>query len=189
MKPTRGEHSGFVHCLLFDTEGQFSEVVDYDLNGYDHTRLWKGKELDKNEGVGVRLTMSDAERRPDLMANPLSWLLCSQRLAAHLHERAPGCCQVMECNLVTVNGDQVEGYKLLNVLKVIDVLDLDLSDYDIEDGVVEMVYTDVFSAAKLPLGDLMFRDSNFIYRVFLTDSLARGLGGMTGFAFLECKVV
>lgn len=174
--------------IIVDTDYNFAYIVDYELSGLNHTILWNSKYLADDVLRDVRLILSDKHALPDMVGNPLSWLILSERLARIIKQADPSGIQILECHIENLLGKKLEGYFIINILNCLDVMNLKKSDFEKEDGVIDMVYDWVFDADRVPLRKMLFREKNFIYPVFSTRDLALDFKGMKGVMFEACKL-
>lgn len=197
-KITHGETNGaanrsnrkmnFVDKLVLCPSERDSQVAGYQLGTFDHTKLWDGCRLSDDCIRNVVLVMEGRKRFCDFIENPLSWLICSKRLTNLLIDQAPSSFQVLECQIQDQQDLRLGEYRVLNVTKMLDLMDFEKSAYEIEEHEVSMVHEFVFRKDDLLLEKLAFRDVNFPYAVFFTRSLSLALRGITGFELLACKV-
>src|SRR5687767_8362063 len=71
-----------IHQMIFDPEESHTSVSEYDLSGFDHTRLWHCSALQVDSLRDVVLTVRRRKENPDVLDNPLSWWICSHRMAS-----------------------------------------------------------------------------------------------------------
>jgi hypothetical protein len=174
--------------ILTDINPKFAKIIDYDLNGFDHTRLWNCDLLEFDAINNVVLESCGGRLVPDMIGNPLSWLICSKRLGDILKRNDPDGIQLLECQILSRASNSLTSHYVVNVLNFMDAINLEESDYEEENGVIDMIYEWVFNAERVPSRKMLFREKSFIYSIFSTRSMSLDFMGMTGMAFEACSV-
>lgn len=177
-----------VDQIIVDCSGGNQAVIDYDVGNFDHTKLWCGVKQHPNCLDGVVLTISGRGKIPDYVDNPLSWPICSEPLTRFLERHAPESCQFLNCRCIDDEGHSIAGFSVLNVLKVIDVLDRAHSDFTEDEGMIDMVYDWTFRSVPILDEKMVFRDKSFPYAVFFTRALALEVPRLNGFLFSGCRI-
>jgi hypothetical protein len=178
-----------VHKILFECKKNDSRVVDYELGTFDHTLLWVGQSFPKDALHGVTLKVSRRSTNPDLLDNPLSWFICSEKMSRFIQSHASEHVQRLDCKIEDEKGQPFEGYQVLNVLTLIEALDLERSECVFESGSIDRIRAWAFRWEKIPCGQALFRKKHYPYAVFATGLLAQAFPPMTGFLFERCTVL
>lgn len=184
------------HRLIFDSELQdLPTIQEYELAGFDMTSLWKGKEI-ASFPTDLRLVINAKgdDQIPDLVGNPISWFVVSDRLANILsaNERA-GDVQLIPAPLVReTDGAAVQGYQVLNPLKLVNCLDESESKFRRSArGTLASLERCVLNQHSIPSDVRLFRLGEMPRAVFVRDDVAkRTIGkGLLGLAFIRCEAI
>jgi hypothetical protein len=169
-------------------------VSDYDLGDFDSRRLWHGERLEGLIPGDVRLYLQTLGRQPaDLVWNPVSWPICSQRLLELILPVCQGDVEVLPAPLFDeASSTPVPGYGLLNVTRLILCLDAENSvvGRSREDGRLAGVYTYVLKADRIPPDAHLFRLTEWPYTILMSNAVEQVLRGegLTGLALMPCDV-
>jgi hypothetical protein len=181
----------FHRLLRYDPEDKLTRVVEHSLANFDPTLLWEGARLVEAIPPSARLLVGPGEPS-DYMANPLSWLICSQRFVDILIARAGQDLQVVDAPLYDAKSAQaVKGYKIVNVVRTVACLDLERSDVSYDKSVpgkIVAVWRIAVLAHKVPSDAHVFRMTEWPYEVIFSGEMANDCvgKGLRGLAFQEC---
>jgi hypothetical protein len=175
------------HAVLeYDLEGNLARVANYELHGFDFTLLWNGRYLSAGIPSDVCLYMGAGDL-PDYVSNPLSWPICSDRLANILCNSARDDIQLLECQIFRQQSmEEVLGYKIVNPLRRFSALDLTRSRISRDKwGRIIAVLKIAILDDKIDSKVHIFRLVEWPYMVIVTDGLAREFIGrdFVGLAF------
>lgn len=178
------------HCLTFDsTRKDLLSVVDYEMGDFKLTNFWGGKQ-NISLSDSVQLFIDSTGNSPDLMGNPVSWLICSEKLISLISSVTSDGFEIYDAPLFDSKTKKtVAGYSILNVYKKIPCLDLEKSsvDWSSDHKEITAVYEHVFCKDKIPEDCHIFRPSEWPFSVVLSDKLAKSFIGkdLTGVAFIK----
>jgi hypothetical protein len=180
------------------------DVNDYDYEDYDEelfNQVWytlsQGKPFDGCLPESLRLWVDEGDGPiADHVGNPIGWTIMSDALVDHLSPLIQDCVKLFPAPIFDKStGLQVEGFRLINVTKLIDCVDLETStpSYD-EDGIIES-FIEVCIDSRRASGAHMFKyvisddmvDTGVTCSYELVSSLVGR--GFTGLAFLpyDCR--
>jgi ABC-type spermidine/putrescine transport system permease subunit I len=67
------------HCLTFDSSrNDLISVLYYEMGDFNLSNLWGGKQ-NISISNGIQFFIDNKGNFPDLMGNPISWLICSDK--------------------------------------------------------------------------------------------------------------
>jgi hypothetical protein len=181
------------YCPTFDDSGRYPafRVVARELDGFDVSAFWMGQRFQGPVPPTVRLYVDD-DAAPDYVANPISWEICSSRMAAVVERLAGPDVQFVKAPLYREqSGEYVPDYLILNALRRLPCLDLTNSSVRYRDeGKTQIASVDppVIKASRVPAGTHVFRSEEFFPFLFFSEELFQDLYGarMRGLAFMEC---
>jgi hypothetical protein len=171
----------------------YMSVCDYDIGEFEIYSLWQGKILTTPVPPGARLYVESSSATPfDYLGNPLSWPICSDRLTDVILAKAPKDIQLFDAPLFDIKTKRpIPGYKIVNVLKAIECLDLQKSDITWSDdgSEIESVHKCVFSANRIPDDAHIFRPAEWHYYLIFSDKLVQEICSQEfrGIDFIQCR--
>lgn len=182
------------HRLILDSaRDDLFRVVDYVVDDFDLTIFWKGIKVNGPIPESMKLFVDSKDTAsPDLLGNPLSWHICSERLLGCWHPMIEKDIQLLEAPLYQkVANQRVSGFKILNPLTCIQALDVHRSEVIGNSKRIKAVSRFVFEESKIPQGVHIFRPSEFPKAIILSDELAQKIAGlgMAGLAFVRCESI
>ena len=182
------------HRLILDSSrADLSSVVDYLIDDFDLTIFWKGTQVNGPIPESVKLFVDSEDAVfPDLLGNPLSWHICSERLLGCWHPMIEKDIQLLEAPLYQQETNQrLAGFHILNPLTCIQALDVHRSEIIGNSKRIKAVSRFVFEESKIPQGVHIFRPSEFSKAIIISDELAQNIVGfgMTGLAFVRCESI
>ena len=174
------------HALIYHQSSELAKVINYKLEGFEHTLLWDVNIIKGGVPYTVCLYLGPGERG-DYLTNPLSRPICSDRLVHLIHRRGASGVQILEFRLLDANTERpVEGYRLVNVLTKIEALDIAQSQLSRdENGRISAVFKIAVSPEKVSKDVHIFRLSEWPYAIIVSDALAQDFvgKGLRGLAF------
>jgi hypothetical protein len=180
------------HSLIYSQRSNLMTVQRYEMGDFDLRQVWRSQVLADPLPEKVRLYVNFKDSLPtDYVANPISWPICSERMTAFLVKRSPDCIQLIDAPLFDARtNEHVNGYKIINVIKLIPCLDLDKSQYkswDESTGTVQNLSYRVIKADQIPQNTHIFRIKEYFSSVYFSDELAHDFDcqGLSGFAFIK----
>jgi hypothetical protein len=182
----------FHRFVAYDANDTLAEVIDYQLDGFDHTIFWEGRFLSDRVPNTVRLLMGDG-KAGDFVVNPLSWPVCSERMVSLLASRAAHDIQLFDAPLIDAETKvRIPGYKIVNVIRRVACLDVEKSEISYEQDQptkIFVIYTIAIDSTKVDPNIHLFRLEAWPYTVIVSDELARDFAGrgFSGIAFEKCK--
>lgn len=181
------------HRLIWDSELRNPPTItEYELAGLDPTSLWEGCEIDPFPS-GLRLVVNAVadERAPDLIGNPLSWFVASDRLIELLSIGDRSDLQLLPAPLVReADGSRVPGYQVLNPLRVIPCFNESESTFRRSSrGTLASLDQCVLKLDAIPRDVGVFRLGEMPRAVFVSDQIAQSLrgNGLKGVALIRCN--
>jgi hypothetical protein len=179
------------HEMIYFDHGNLMTVVDRDTGDFDITIFWHGQRFEGSIPPDVCLYVdSDTKVRSDYVANADSWPICSDRMVDILLKRASKDIQLFDAPLFdSKTKKHVPGYKVVNVIRCIECLDMNKSVISYSDDTKEImsVIEPVFKAKKIPNDVHVFRAEEEPYAVIVSDELAHDLANsyILGVAFIQ----
>ena len=178
--------------LNADSEDSYS-VEDYEMGDFDLTVFWDGKPFEGAIPPCVRLYIyEDPKLKPaDLLGNPLSWQMFSERMLEWTWPLIKNDVQIFDVPLYKKStGAKVSGYKLVNPIRVIDCIDWEHSEFIRDaDGSCPLVNKLCIRGDEVG-NHHIFRLKDYLYPIIVSDEFARQTfhKGVRGLAFVRCKV-
>lgn len=180
------------HKLLHYPRRDERTVNDYDVGDFDLTELWKGDIVPDGLPPTIRIYVgNNGDYLPDLLLNPISWLIVSPRLCHVLTLHAGGDLQVFPAPLFdSETGEPITGYSVVNLTKRIYCLDADLSDVSTENDApsrIRAIHKYVLKRSEIPQDTNVFRLGEYFTAIFWSTRLIGHLRGknFTGLAFMK----
>jgi hypothetical protein len=180
------------HSLIYSQHSNLMTVQIYEMGDFDLRQIWRSKILTEPLPETVRFYVDFKDSLPtDYVANPTSWPICSERMTAFLVKRSPDCIQVIDAPLFEVGtNERVNGYKIINVIRLISCLDLDNSRYkswNKSTGTVQNLNHTVIKSEQVPDNTHIFRIKEYFTDIYFSDELAHDFDyqGLSGFAFMK----
>lgn len=168
----------------------WKEIPNYKEKIFDITLFWQGKKFRGKIPEFVKLYIREGDEnlpKASLLANPISWLIFSQRLLDFWWLLIKDDVQVFDAPVYLKSGQKVEGYKIINPIRVIDCLDIEKSHVDWnEDGTISFANNIYIKEDKVG-NHHIFRLKGYKYCVIVSDKLAKSLKGnnFKGIAFIR----
>lgn len=182
------------HRLITDSSrNELFTVIDYSIEGFDLTELWDGTQINTPLPIDVKLLVDSANStEPDLVGNPISWFICSNRLIKKWLPLIEDDVQLLEAPLYEKSSNKkIDGYKILNPIKLIRALDLEKSKFIGNKEKIKTISKFVLETINIPENVHMFRPKEFPKAIIVSDELAQKiLGvGIEGVAFVPCDSI
>ena len=175
------------YILTFDSgRDYFMTVADYQINDFDVTLLWGKGMVEANISESVKLFVNTESVQPaDLIGNPISWHVCSERLISAWFSKIKNDVQLLKAPLYDLKTkEQITGFQILNPIKSLDVLDREKSTF-----VGSMAIDFVVDRSKIPDSVNIFRPIESSSDVIVSEELPNALigKGYKGIAFIKCS--
>lgn len=182
------------HRLIFDSSrDDLFTVVAYSLDEFDLTIFWKGIEVVGPIPTSVKLFVDiEKDNAPDLVGNPISWYICSERLLDYWLPLIEQDIQLCEAPLyVKKTNKKILGFKILNPLTIIEAMDMRKSRFISNKNKLKTVSKFVFEIKKIPENIHIFRPSEFPKAIIVSDELVKKIVGIgiRGLALIRCESV
>jgi hypothetical protein len=181
------------HQLSYDAYYENEQTIrDYEMGDFDLTIFWKGKKYNDSIPEYVRLYLREGEENlPEapLLANPVSWLIFSQRLLDFWWPMIKDDIQVFDAPVYRkTDGKKVDGYKLINPIRTIECIDLERSEVSRNKKGEINGFGKIYIKEEIAEGYHIFRPKCYIYKVIVSHKLAKSLAGkgFKGMAFIKC---
>ncbi|WP_444932930.1 hypothetical protein [Microbulbifer sp. JTAC008] len=177
-----------VGILVFADNGSCSMyLVEHFLGDLNYLEIAEG--VFKKDCIPENVKIFVEGKPCDYVGNPLSWHICSNRLAKHLETHASACVRLIDIPLYYKSGARIDGYSLAIPTKNVDCLNYDKSEFlDGQGGPTCMEPVIKRSSVKdLPP---LFLVEGCPWTVLFSQGLIASLvgKGFTGIGFLECEV-
>jgi len=180
--------------IIYDS-GYLNEqtIEDYEMTDSDYYAFLEGKRFKGRLPRRIKLYIRKGEEnlpRASLLGGPLSWLIFSDRLLDFWWPLIKDDIQVFDAPVYTKSGEKVEGYKLVNPIRVMECIDwkrTEVSRY--ENG--RIAYCQKIFIKTSCVGEHhIFRLKGYLYTVIVSGNLAESLAGtdFKGIAFIRCGV-
>jgi hypothetical protein len=167
------------------------KLKKYKGKTFDLTVFWKGKKFRGQIPDYVKLYIRKGDENlpaPDLLPNPVSWCIFSRRMLDICWPLIKDDVQVFDAPIYLCDGTKIEGYKLVNPIRMLDCLDKELSEGIMEkDGNVSYcgkLYIKEYNVGKHNI----FRLSDWFPPVIISEELFQMLNGkgLIGVAGILC---
>jgi hypothetical protein len=173
-------------------DDEYRVVGGGETGGFDVREFWRGV---RYEGLLPPTVRLDVEGTPcDFVANPISWPICSSRMADVIERWAANDVQFFDAPLYDSRSKKpIRGYKIVNITRRIECLDLTKTTVAYSKktkGRLSFVGNPMFiREIAVPPSVHIFRVSEWSSTKIVSDELAEDLvkNKFTGFAFLPCK--
>lgn len=184
------------HKLIPDPYYENEQTIrDYEgiLEGFDYYSFLDGKRFKGKIPDSVKLYISEGDEelpRASLLAGSLSWLIFSEELLEFVKPLIEKDVQIFDAPVYFKNGQKVEGYKIINPIRVIDCVDWEKSRVGRkEDGTISCMGKIYIKEDQVGEHHL-FRLKGWTYSVIVSDQLAKSIAakGFKGIAFIRCGV-
>ena len=112
--------------LTYDNRQDIQTIAEWEMGNFNLMLLWGGQPFNGSIPNDVKLFIREGDEhlvRPDLLPNPVSWLIFSEKLLAEVHQLIKNDIQIFEPPIYLKNGQKVKGYKLINPIYRLDCLD------------------------------------------------------------------
>jgi len=189
-----GQSIGDYVMGLIDPTIDISNKPELQDKVFDVTSFWIGVPFKGEIPDFVKLYIEEEdenEDQPDLLANPVSWLIFSERLVDYAYPLIKKDVQIFDPPIYKKSdGSKVQGYKLINPIRNIDCLDLEKTKVTRrEDGSIKFC-SNIFIKEDCVGDHHIFRLKGYFPPIILGDKLAKGIRkkGFKGMAFLRCGV-
>ena len=166
-----------------------------DSKGFEQYHLEEGvfiNNWDKN--LTFNFNPDEGSYLKDYLANDLGWFLVSSKLKNILKQFDKDEIQYLPVKIVnSKDNSQIEGYSVANILNVIDVLNLEHSDY----SVIEIDDEKIYSIKKYAINknalsnNHIFKIKGFEIPRFVSETLkiSMKVQEITGYELLEVKTI
>ena len=123
--------------LSYDaTREDFIVVDDYETGDFDITLFWKGLEFKGQIPEDVKLFIDTNKQDriwADVLPSPISWWIISDKLLHLWRDLIKHDVQVLDPPLFSLSdNEKVQGYNLINPLRVIPCIDLEKSEKTVQ---------------------------------------------------------
>jgi len=164
-------------------------IKSYDLADIDYFGMLRGKPYNGPPINNARLYVAGGSS--DLVGGPLSWLVCSDRLVQLFQQKAASDFEIFNAPLFNKNGKPVNGYKIINPIRLLPCLDVEKSVYLGTKKKIKLVTEWAIKRGKVPSNVHMFRVEESPFSVFITDALLEELKGkgLRGIGFFRYEAV
>lgn len=169
-------------------------VKEYEDKVFDLTVFWEGRPFEGRIPDFVKLIIKkndEQKEQLDLLPNPVSWLIFSERLTESILPFIQEDVQIFDPPIFRESdGSRVKGYKLINPIRTIDCLDVKKSKIDrAPDGHIKFC-TNIHIRESCVGEHHIFRIKDYFPPILISDKLAKYIrsNGFKGFAFLRCGV-
>lgn len=189
-------HMKYYKLLLLDDSNQ-NDIVCFckDSKGFEQYHLKEGKFIKNwNEDLTFYFKPEEGIEQTDYLANNLGWFLVSNNFKSLLQEIDKSEIQYLPVRVVNAKDNSIiTGYSVVNILNVLDVLNLEHSDY----SVIEIDDEKVYSIRKYIINKNavidyhIFKISGYEIPMFVSDEFKNGVlkQEITGCDFLEIKAI
>jgi len=167
---------------------------DYDEDSCDALLFRRGKRVSSEMLTQFQFCLQ-AGKGPitDHVANPLGWIIWSQRLVDHLFPMIKECVELKPITLgVEKSTTKVEGYFVVNVIRVVDCIIESMSTPRIDEDNKQHGYIDYCVDEARTAGANIFKytdSTGYVdYGVTCSNQLAQSLAGkgFRGIALIKC---
>ena len=168
-------------------------VGNWEMGDFDLIKFWKGEKYDGEIPESVRLYIRSEDENlehPDILPNPVSWLIVSQRLLDFWLPSIKSDIQIFGAPVYRQSdGVKVEGYKLINPICVLSCVDLEKTKTRIDKRGKLTCIGDIYIKKDCVKGHHMFRAKENMHAVIVSYELAHSLEGkgFKGLAFIRCE--
>ncbi|GAM12371.1 imm11 family protein [Mesobacillus selenatarsenatis] len=182
--------------LLLDDSNQ-NDIVCFckDSKGFESHHLQEGKSIKNwNEGLTFYYNPEEGSEETDYLANSLGWFLISNKLKTLLKGIDKSEIQYLPVRVVNSKDNSIiKGYSVANILNILDVLNLEHSDYSVIGLYEEKVYSiRKYAINKNAVSDYhIFKIKGYEIPLFVSEIYKDTVlkQGITGFDFLEVKTL
>jgi hypothetical protein len=177
--------------LGYDPDPRFAYVEDYDLGSFDDgDTILAGKCPDGGMPPHVKLEVDTSGEWPDLMKNPLHWIIVSDKLRKILlpYWNGGAFCEIRL--QASRSGEVLKGFWLGVIGRRVECMDREKSDFRERSGRLVSLSHLVVAASKVPEDVHVFTLPELPRRVIVDGIVKTALaaGGATGLALVECGV-
>lgn len=179
------EHGHGAVCAM---SKELYEIDRYDLEMGNYINKW-------NEKILFEFNPRDGERVTDYLASDIDWLIFSRKTIQILSDLKVSNIQQLPVRIRNQkNGQELEGYSVVNICTSIDAIDLDSSKYDefeIDEN-RKHIAVEFYAVKGEKLNGIdIFRLKGFETPVFMSETLKNAIemNRLSGFDFQEIKVV
>ncbi|MFC4323285.1 imm11 family protein [Litchfieldia salsa] len=182
--------------LLLDDSNQ-NDIVCFckDSKGFEQFHLKEGKLIKNwNEDLTFYFNPEEGSEQTDYLANNLGWFLVSDKLKSLLIEIDKSQIQYLPIRVVNSKDNSIiKGYSVANILSLLDVLNLEHSDYSVIEVDDEKVYSiRKYAINKSAVSDYhIFKVKGYEIPMFVSEICKDAVlkQGITGCDFLGVKTV
>jgi hypothetical protein len=179
--------------LTYDASYENEHTIgEYELGDFDVFQFLEGRPHYGKIPACVRLYVTEGDEnlpQASLLANPLSWKIFSERLLQHWWPLIKDDIQVFDAPVYRISdGSKVDGYKLINPVRILDCIDWERSECSRYDNGDIAYFNKIFIDGKKARGHHLFRLQGYLYTLIVSDTLASMLIGtdFRGIAFIKC---
>lgn len=168
------------YLLTYANRADLQSVVDRDLGSFVSTRLWTGTYLEEPFPSDITLFVDDLPS-PDILGNPISWLIVSDKLLLVLQELSPNGLQTFAAPLYRKEtNSRVDGFHIVNICHIIDAIVKPLLS----------IQTLVLSRKAIKDNDHVFRLAGHESLICVSDAFLDSVKGkgFLGLALLKTKL-
>ncbi|MGI2028644.1 imm11 family protein [Endozoicomonas acroporae] len=179
----------FYEVLIDSGKGSLAFIDDYELEGFDNLSLIRAEKCDNAAFAKTKVYIEDTGRPlPDYMEGPLSWPIFSSKFYTLIADLVRDDAEVLSPNLFSLSSKSaISGYRLLNLMKIIDCVDMKKSVIGPGANNDNIIYDLKVDETKVPETAHIFRPVNGFGRIVISEEfLAKIRGcGLTGIALTE----
>lgn len=182
--------------FFFDYSGE-NDILCFceDSKGFEGYHLEEGVFINNwDENLTFIFNPDEGNYLTDYLANDLGWFLVSSKLKSILKQFDKDEIQYLPVKIVnSKDNSQIEGYTVANILSVIDVLNLEHSDYSVIEVDDEKIYSIIkYAINKKGLSNYhIFKIKGYEIPRFVSETLKVSMKkqGITGYELLEIKTI
>ena len=130
--------------LILDNSNE-SDVVCHceDTHGFEQYELKEGTTIKNwNDNITFNFNPNEGDRLTDYLANNLGWFIVSKKLKDTISNLGVEGIQYLPVNIVDLESNStIIEYYIANILKIVDAINLNNSDYSVMDLDGEKIYS------------------------------------------------
>ncbi len=169
---------------------KFCHVADYTIEAFDLTLFWKGEKIQDPIPSSVKLFVDKKTKNmPDLMGNPLSWLLCSKRLIDCWYDYINQDVQIFDAPIYQIQSNiKVKNYFILNPISCLKSVNLDRSTYIGDKEDIRTITEYYLYNNAIPESTNIFRPKEFKQEIIVSEKIVKisRKANLIGPDYIEC---
>ena len=183
--------------LAYDFENDDNYVIVTSNNNFEDydNKIVKGEFVnDWNKEIKFEYNIEDGKIFTDYLASDNGWVIVSKKFRDIMKEITKECIQYLDINIVnSMTGEEDKSYKVANIIKLVDALDLENSTYDffeLDDEKILSVEKYALKKEEISNYDIFKLEGETI-PIFVSERFKKIVeeNSLVGFKFLEVKVV